>query len=814
MADSYNKLALPGGTSGAFSIVESLYRQKYESENTIQKNWDKIKKDQKDFAEAVKTTEIIVKQRDDMDTWAENLIKKIRDAKAAEDKNSQKMQSDANYVSQALTKKIDEQNKSTKVISTKTKEISKSIISKTIDTTKSFKNITQKTTDTLIKKTTYMFSLMTKFGSSVEVSLGKIKRSISNSSFCAFWEKTGSRFFNWLNGPGVTVWSLLSKVGSIWEIAKWVKDAVIGVVEYAADKLMRLGKFGWKVASTLLNYIVVTPLKTVVGFMGDAFKFFLTSPTGLFLLAGGATVAYIYLWPKIQPFFGKVFSTGWKWVKEKFDDFVKSIKQTKFYSYLADKVEFITDKIKSIFGSFFTGAKIKRYYDDTIGKWTGLDSKDLMNLFSNVKTFIVKSWKKMVDFFQQLKDLDIIKELSLTYNIIRTMVLSEDTVVKENSFEDSQRRIRIGLKNAMNDQLEAVLKNKLTEDFFNVYGGNPNQENISVNLKTTANKFIENVFMKNIDSFTNDADLQGFLKSNINVNTDSLVNEILHLRMGEVENYLSTNKTRLLKSSVELEDLQRIANDRNLQTIEASSALASELDDAFKKNRFDVRVSAFLDQQKALRDLSFTSTKKGFEELAKKQFDAQTDIMNIATNKAMQVNGKYEAIISAMISKTYSINDGINELAKNIETMTPGEFVRAYRDFLEKSGLNKQISEDEAAQYLKNILNQYGKKSNYVDFNNLKSYDLLSKSKAQYGLVAVKPVDIQIAEAGFPEMVIPLNMEGIKFINSTMPKMEEEKDNKKSKTEPIIRMFRRNAQKADITVYDMKNLSEGSLGLI
>ncbi len=126
-----------------------------------------------------------------------------------------------------------------------------------------------------------------------------------------------------------------------------------------------------------------------------------------------------------------------------------------------------------------------------------------------------------------------------------------------------------------------------------------------------------------------------------------------------------------------------------------------------------------------------------------------------------------------MISQIYVVQDKVNELMKNADNQTSGQFIIAFRNFLQDTGLNLKLSEDQAAALLKQLMQQNKKLgSSVINLDKLKDFDLLS-TKAEYGMVALKPTFIQVAEAGSPEMVSDSLQKQCKILKLKMMKQSQ-----------------------------------------
>ncbi len=575
-----------------------------------------------------------------------------------------------------------------------------------------------------------------------------------------------------------------------------------------------LGKVGWKAVRSLISYTLM-PFKAVANYMSSALKFFLTSPTGLLLLAGGIAVAAIFIWPVVKPFFESLFNNVWKWLSDNFTSALKNIKDTKFYKHLKDGAIYVKDKVLTLIGNFFTKERMADYYNNTIGKWTGVSSSDLSKIFSDIKQFGMSAWGNLKEMFFQIKDSSLFEELGITYDVIKTFVVGEERVINEKAFADSQRRTKSGISEALNTQLESILQNQLTDTFFSKYNGHASPE-AKAGLQKDGQSYIDNIFMKNIGSLSPDPSMQVFISSSINVNLNSIVDEIFNLNSSTLQNYKNNAQTNLLKSSTQIDDLHEIINNKNLQSVDAASALSKELDVAFSKTRQDNKFEAYLDMQAKQRNIAFNEKDKGFA-LMQTFFDTQTNLNNAAISRITTVQKGYQTLTENMISQIYVVQDKVNELMKNADNQTSGQFIIAFRNFLQDTGLNLKLSEDQAAALLKQLMQQNKKLgSSVINLDKLKDFDLLS-TKAEYGMVALKPTFIQVAEAGSPEMVIPLNKDGIRFIAETMQNFEIKDDETKpvNRQTQIVRTIKNSKkQKPNESIFDMKNMSEGFLGII
>lgn len=83
------------------------------------------------------------------------------------------------------------------------------------------------------------------------------------------------------------------------------------------------------------------------------------------------------------------------------------------------------------------------------------------------------------------------------------------------------------------------------------------------------------------------------------------------------------------------------------------------------------------------------------------------------------------------------------------------------------------------------------------------------------GGVVKGPINALIGEAGYPEVVIPLNKDGISFIYNSMKDLIVKEVNEEISMKPqdVIRRVQKNKlQKTDVKIYDMRNISTGVVG--
>lgn len=83
------------------------------------------------------------------------------------------------------------------------------------------------------------------------------------------------------------------------------------------------------------------------------------------------------------------------------------------------------------------------------------------------------------------------------------------------------------------------------------------------------------------------------------------------------------------------------------------------------------------------------------------------------------------------------------------------------------------------------------------------------------GGVVKGPINALIGEAGYPEVVIPLNKEGISFIYNSMKDLivKEVNEEQSMKPQDVVRRIQKNKlNKSDVKIFDMKNISNGVVG--
>ena len=161
---------------------------------------------------------------------------------------------------------------------------------------------------------------------------------------------------------------------------------------------------------------------------------------------------------------------------------------------------------------------------------------------------------------------------------------------------------------------------------------------------------------------------------------------------------------------------------------------------------------------------------------------------------------------------------------ENIETK---EFYKIFNDFLNKKNkITYRNFDDTERNKLIKSLSVYKKDSDIskFDYSDFAKFPKLPEKNININFIPNKdgsivkgPIHALVGEAG-PEIIIPLNKDGIKFLNDTMKEFKEENykpvETPIEKNKNVIKRIKKAGKYTDTNMFDLKNLSTGFIGIV
>lgn len=615
----------------------------------------------------------------------------------------------------------------------------------------------------------------------------------AKNSIKTFFGNTVGRLFDWVSEKGAIVVNILSKLlFPITSVLKWLSSGVMTTIEYIYDKFVWLSKIGWNVISSVWDFFS-EKTKTVVEFFKDVFMELITSPIGFVVAVAAFVLAIKYIIKPAIKFIMSVAETMWAWILKGVD--------TLFFDSDEEKRKLWIESTKmSIETTLLSFANtIIKFYDDTLGAALGLQSSDIKNWFSETG-IITTNWNKAVSTFKSLINSDILDDIPYIWNGIRDIIFyilpqinngSEDDtnyeLLKHKTLLTEENSTR--MNNLTKHKLEDLAKSYIYEKLFTLYyNNNWKKEDISKNLNTQAGILFDN--FKNTIKISSNADMNKKYINNISINLKEIVSTIITKNKIEMENVIKSNKVSQLIAS------------------ETLAALKPYYDSPEKNKNFE-QLNVLLDQ---ITDYAFSNKiSENFIKLQQQEEDIRngklTEINSVIYESAIRLSSLGLGIKS--IENTTNLFLNIEGDAKSIQRMYDWAV-----EMLPKSyDLTKPISRDEKYR-LKN-------KEEEKDIDHMiRILNRSSGPKKDGGIIAKYPTNVLIAEAGSPELIVPINDEGIKFLNDSIGNILNEnlykdkpEDSKVSNRDNYIKKIKNIKPRPDQKIYDMRNIAHGIVGV-
>ena len=665
-------------------------------------------------------------------------------------------------------------------------------LSKDIGTlsTASLKNTTQaiSTSRTFFGKT---WDGIKKYGTGLYSGAKSVGRFIGHGSFCSFFDNTLGKAFRVFKSHGPTLGLFLSSASIIWSGLTLISNSVIWVVEKLWDGFKALAKIGWAVISGIFN-VITAPIISVGKWFVEQLVDFASSPIGFLLVVAGITVAaYIgaVFWKPIINFIGTVATMAWDWVSKQVKswlgpDNVKALKST-----FLEKKDQLVGYISDVYTFITAPEGLTKFYDDYIGTKIGFTSENIKNLWTEGVDFLKRGFNVFVNIFTSIKNDNLFDELLVVWAVLKQIVVGKETYRNELVAGENNTRAYAGLRQSIQNEAEAYVQSHILEEVFNNYNGIIDDRNKDA-LVSYGRQQLE--FFINSRKFSNDA-LGKKILSGIFISVESIVNNFSKESIRTLKNLRYEKSDEFIASQQISSNILDIIQSPAFKDIAQTEKVSFRLDNSLSKLAHDSLIS------------NITMSNLGRDFIPPSLVGVQ---LALQTNRLNTLNGTMLSI--SKNSNRNSLEDLNKQLLTLYHTVSSNEPQRMFKIIL-SAIFNKNY--DEIQKNINTLFSSVRKTLSPFDV-----FGLLGKKevKEASGGVVTGPVHALVGEAGYPEIVIPINKEGMDFVNSSMGivstgmEMPEMKKNYKNN---IIGRLSKSAQKTDYTLYDMKNLSTGSVGV-
>lgn len=642
--------------------------------------------------------------------------------------------------------------------------------------------------------------------------LGKFFKSARNN-IKAFFGSTVGKMFDWVYSKGSIVFDLLSKlVSPITSVLKWLASGAISIIEGLYNKFVVLAKIGWKVIATVWD-VISEKTKTVAVFFKDMFMEVLSSPIGFVLAVVGFALAIKFV---LKPLINMVIKIGkfiWSWVLKKVDKLFfnnDAVKRTIFF----DKhIKTIRDFFSNLFDNYLTPA-----YDKTIGALTGITSQKIKKWFEK-DGVITQYWEKAKKLFSGLISTEIKDDISFTwsaikdlYYIIKSFVDGTDSKVEKRKDElrgENKTRLEALTKQKLSDLANSYIFEQLYTFYYQnkVLWGKYKKDEIFNKLSDQA-EILYNNFKKTIKLSIKDEETQKYVNM-IDVNINELVSNIINKNETQLTKIIDENKVQSFLSGQTLNALQKYFDDPSKLTLldEVHNTLNSLTDVSFTVQAVD-RYKKLQDEDKKFREGKINQISVENSMIITNFDKLNSKIKLVSENLSFKAIHTIDKEMDKLQIKQQKLKKTIDNYKKSNQSVIqilakqPQKFNSGYYDI-------SVITHDAAEQ---------PKKPSMLSVN----YDTSFAGQKDGGIIAKFPTKVLIAEAGHPELIVPINKDGINFINESIVSVlnqeiynnnNNSQKEEKSERESIVKRIRKQQPKPDSKIYDMKNISYGVIGV-
>lgn len=610
-----------------------------------------------------------------------------------------------------------------------------------------------------------------------------------------FLDNTLGRMFKFFGFKGNILSSFITKMAtSAWDLIKWVYDFAKKTISFIWDKMVMLAKVGWKILSTAWE-ILSTPLNIVYDIFKEIVLNIITSPIGFLAMSIGFVLLLRYAistwWPKIKDFIIGIGTSIWDWV-------TTSIANIFFKGNTSEMTKWFSDKKVAVYNWLSNTWKwFISKYDEYIGSKIGLDSQTIINYFNSNDNIFMKIWNGAISIITSLYDGGLLEEIKMIWNVMKDVYYAFDYYVlggayspeeknqRESLIADNEYRLNLFYASAINSYAKSLLEQNLIETYLQ----NTNLEDSKLKslLKNSGNTILENIKKSNLISGEFGEERTKEILEMINPN---IVNESISTILNN-------------KQNITREDLPNIN-----KTIQATKIQLSQLSEISKETD--------IDKMNYLLNAYNEKTEKDFLE----------EIKIYAKLNDTVISG-YVGKISDRELKNFALIENINEKGKL-------SFAAIESTLIELTNMNKFLE--------KELENKYGKKikskSEIIAIIKKDKPDLspdeieklademligllnsVTISKQAKGSVVRGIMPVIVGEGNSPEMIIPINQDGLEFVKKSMTDVIEKvetdvkDESQQTPNQNIIRKATKMLPKKDIKIYDMKNISNSLVAI-
>jgi hypothetical protein len=400
------------------------------------------------------------------------------------------------------------------------------------------------------------------------------------------------------------------------------------------------------------------------------------------------------------------------------------------------------------------------------------------------------------------------------------MFNSEQDIAKQNLINENKTRSDATLEKYLNKHANIIAEQAMINKLSSKYAfANPLTDIMKLDIKKSGFDALSN-FKKEIPRIYGNDEKGKYINdisSYINVNYDYILDSIINIDRSKLGSYYNDIGKSLpmiqhiLERAVFIkdEDSSKISPDffygmlniqqKTFEELENNSYQKEELFNISKEARIPfIGIVQIQDKIKQLND--------NVQNTLKNSIHSSNNISDLFKSS----NVEYEKLLKLISTESKNsldvykqFNDFILKQNKTPDGLSKDEINRLY-DALSVYHSNKRYSTPitKRTKEIKNI--------DYHDFIKIPEKNKFIPNKD--GSVVKGPIHALVGEAG-PEIIIPLNSEGIKFLNETMAEFKEENykpiETQHQKHKNMIKRIKKSGKYTDTNMFDMKNLSSG-----
>lgn len=623
---------------------------------------------------------------------------------------------------------------------------------------------------------------------------------ITGKLFTAFWDKTVGKLFGVLKNYGGFLFDFALKAAiGIFGVIGWIYTGARKALGFVYDTLVTLAKFGWEIISLAFD-VLNEASKSILSIMYNSLIAILTNPISL-LVMGFAF--YIYR-KEILAIFGKIFDWAWEGVKTIVSDIFFGGDKTKMQDFFTKTWDQVVNFImKDVWPWIKEEAETYLpLISATLSKWIGPGWDYILSTFGASWAYIKSKWNTIVDFFETTLNPSLLDQIYILVNAIKRMVYGEKRLKIDAQKKENDTRLREALAYQIKNNAQMNVESNMLETLKLITEGPDKKDKLISNGEVALQKYVQNIskYLSKMPEYMT------YILPKLDLDIPSLADSILSMSTTERAEKSSSLINSLKENDLLIDEIMSISTKQSEWSPELVTEKINEAIFRTEGNVIDNALKVQKDQSREYKEQMVGLFGKGSEKIIDETFSELDKNLFVL---------KQNIITSSQYSENFIKSNAylMNTVAKyrNKKSSNPDEdkkkFLNALKEYKElvENPFISTLSYPKLTILINNLL----QKEN-VPFRITEDDTFNTFRKQAAGGIIKQPTRALIAEAGYPEMVIPLNSEGMTFIYDSMKDFvikEYEKTPLDKRNEVVKRIKKGTMEKPDIKLYDMKNLS-------